>query len=94
MNWASSRKTIKIQIFEEFYFISVDACHLIGDVLKTIGLWMDEDPSELSISNNFNCRQDEKIWDSINKGGLDITIECRKGLFNLTFCKIIIFEPR
>jgi hypothetical protein len=94
MNWANKRKSININIFNDVYYLSVDSCHKIGDAMKTLDLWLDIDPCEFVICNRCNCMFNDKIWNSIEKGGSDFNVELRKNCFNPMFYKVIIFEPK
>jgi hypothetical protein len=69
------RRSICILLFDEVYSISVKSSHKIGDLRKTIGLWLDLSSLMISIKFyerilNNECHQ----WEAVNFGAKSFTI--------------------
>jgi hypothetical protein len=54
-NWATKDRIVSIDIFGEMYYIKTKFHDRIGDMLKTIELWIDAESGSCRIENDKNA---------------------------------------
>jgi hypothetical protein len=87
-------KTICISICEDKYMLETKQFQRIGDIRKTISLWIDMRPDKIIIENKFCCLDEENIWAAADKGGMECNVKFGKKCVHLDDYKIILFKPK
>jgi hypothetical protein len=58
-------KPITINILNDKYTIDTRSFHRIGDLKKTIGLWLDILPNKFVVENEYSLPDDKGIWEAV-----------------------------
>jgi hypothetical protein len=88
-------KSIVIRIFDEFYSIIVSQGDSIGDLRKTMGIWLDVNPVDLVIYSKKRRMTDSQIiWEKIKSGHLEYQVKFEREAFQVEDYKIIDAHTR
>jgi hypothetical protein len=90
-----ANKSIIIRLFDEYYSLLVERSNKIGGVRKTVGIWMDINPVEISILSKKRKLEDARIvLDVIETGCLDLQVKLEREDFQDEEYKIISSHVR
>jgi hypothetical protein len=88
-------KSIVIKLFDEYYSILISHGDSIGDLRKTMGMWLDINPVELVIYSKKKKANDlQIIWNLVETGHLDYQIKFEREAFQVDDFKIISTHTR
>jgi hypothetical protein len=74
-------KIIIVNILDEKYSIDIKHYHKIGDLRKTIGLWVDIQPDKIVFENGVSLFDDPNIWKRHFKETLSLKLIFNKTCF-------------
>jgi hypothetical protein len=94
-NWTKCKaRTIIIDIFDDKYSMETKSYCTIGDLKKTIGLWIDVQPDKITIENEVCLFDIGNIWEAAFQGSIEFKVKFDQNMCNTFRYEVIQFKTR